>query len=119
MDERLEFFQTWTKMLQDGTTYNLGWSYIIAWFGIILTLIAALLYGSSGMAIKYSNSEIALVDHEEIVNRAFESSQHQPEYYDQNCTLRQHGQWDSTTFLYAPQPVPAWNYMYSALHQYG
>ena len=36
-------------------------------------------------------SEIAFVDHEEIVNTAFESSQHQPEYYDQNCTLRRHG----------------------------
>ena len=36
-------------------------------------------------------SEIALVDHKEIVNRAFESSQHQPEYYDQNYTLRRHG----------------------------
>ena len=34
-------------------------------------------------------SEIALVDDEEIFNRAFESSQHQPEYFDQSCTLRQ------------------------------
>ena len=74
MDERLEFFQTWPDMLQECTTYNLGWSYIMAWFGIILTLIAATLYGSSGMAIKFSMSEIALVDHEEVVNRAFESS---------------------------------------------
>ena len=87
MDARLAFFQTWPEMLQDGTTYNLGWSYIIAWFGIILTLIAALLYGSSGMAIKYSMSEIALVDHEEIVNRAFESNQ--GEYFEN--TLRRHG----------------------------
>ena len=36
-------------------------------------------------------SEIALVDQKEIVNRAFESSQYQPEYYDQNCMLRRHG----------------------------
>ena len=33
-------------------------------------------------------SEIALVDHGEIVNRAFKSLQYQPEYFDQNCTLR-------------------------------
>ena len=36
-------------------------------------------------------SEIALMDHEEIVNRAFKSSKHQPEYFDQNSTLRWHG----------------------------
>jgi len=89
MDERLEFFQTWSEMLQESTTFNLGWSYIIAWFGIILTLIAALLYGSSGMAIKVSMSEIALVDHEEVVNRAFESSVQPGEYFEN--TLRRHG----------------------------
>ena len=87
LDEQFEFFQTWPEMLQKATTYNLGWSYIIAWFGIILTLISALLYGSSGIAIKLSMSEIALVDHEEIVNRAFESSN--PDYLEN--TLRRHG----------------------------
>ena len=73
-DERLEFYQTWPDMLQDNTKYNLGWSYIIAWFGILLTLIASILFASSGIAIKVSRS-----DHEDecaaaIVNEAYESA---------------------------------------------
>ena len=67
-------------------------------------------------------SETVLVDHKVSVNRAFESTGYQPKYYDQNCMLRRHGSMANGMQLhsvFAPQPVPAWNYMYSALHQYG
>ena len=47
MDERLDFSQTWPKMLQEVTTYTYGWSFVVAWLGMFSTLLASGLFGLS------------------------------------------------------------------------
>ena len=62
-------------MLQDNTKYNLGWSYIIAWFGMFITLVACILFAASGLAIKLSRADNEDEDfHAAIVNQAYESA---------------------------------------------
>ena len=41
MDERLDFSQTWPDKLQEVTTYTYGWSFVVAWLGIVATLLAS------------------------------------------------------------------------------
>lgn len=36
------FYQTWEPVLKQNTSLNYGYSYILAWFGIGLTIVAAL-----------------------------------------------------------------------------
>ncbi len=71
-------------MLKQNTKNNYGWSYIIAWFGIVLTFLASCLYAASALAMK-ATEECDEEYNEVIVNQAYETND-----YLEN-TLRRHG----------------------------
>ena len=51
-DERLEFVLTWPDILQANTSFSIGWSYVIAWIGIVVAFIASFSYGFAAICIR-------------------------------------------------------------------
>ena len=39
-DARLEFYPTWPEVLRSSTHYTIGWSYILAWIGVVVAFIS-------------------------------------------------------------------------------
>lgn len=52
-DERLEFYLTWPSILRDNTSFNIGWSYIVAWVGIAVSLISSIMFSMGAICIKH------------------------------------------------------------------
>ncbi len=63
LDEKLRFYQTWPEMLQENTLHTRGWSYIIAWMGIALTVMASIFYGVAASALKMSYLQESMPDY--------------------------------------------------------
>ncbi|XP_040564506.1 uncharacterized protein [Lepeophtheirus salmonis] len=57
-DEKLEFFLTWPDYLQKATHYSVGWSYLVAWIGVVFTLASSLFFLSSSLCIRKELKEI-------------------------------------------------------------
>merc|ERR1712029_61362 len=45
-DLSMKFYQTWPEALRDNTVYTWGWSYIMCWTGLCLTVLASIMFGS-------------------------------------------------------------------------
>lgn len=83
----MKFFQTWPEYLQENTTYTFGWSYIVCWMGITLSLFAALLFGVAATTLKlFKISEKAIDIEDELITHATEVVDHT-----YNHTLRRFG----------------------------
>ncbi len=52
-DEKLNFFRSWPEHLQRATSFSLGWSYILAWFGIGLGFLASAMFSAAAVCIRY------------------------------------------------------------------
>lgn len=57
-DERLGFFLSWPEILQNSTAFTLGWSYIIAWIGVGLAMVASVLFMGSAVCFKIEFREL-------------------------------------------------------------
>eukprot|EP00095_Tigriopus_kingsejongensis_P003972 snap_masked-scaffold310_size212938-processed-gene-0.0 protein:Tk03972 transcript:snap_masked-scaffold310_size212938-processed-gene-0.0-mRNA-1 annotation:"hypothetical protein KGM_13179" len=65
-DARLGFFLSWPEVLQEATAFTLGWSYILAWIGVGLSLISSLLFMASAVCLRVEMSEM---EHNEMMLR--------------------------------------------------
>ena len=57
-DEKLGFYPTWPELVQQATTFTFGWSYVLAWTGLALTLMASVLFSGSAICMKQKFREI-------------------------------------------------------------
>lgn len=106
-DERMKFFQTWPRYLQETTQYTLGWSYIVSWLGIAFTLIASFLFTGAATALKMFKTDKSQDIQDELMNHAHEIVDHY------SGTLRRFGsvaslrpQMQMHTVMYNPNLFP-------------
>ncbi len=58
MDATLSFYPTWPEHLRDHSRFTLGWSYILCWVGVGLTLVSSILFSFSAICIRHDMREI-------------------------------------------------------------
>ncbi len=46
------FVRSWPEELQSATSFTLGWSYVLAWFGIGLGFLASALFSAAAVSIR-------------------------------------------------------------------
>ena len=84
-DLSMKFYQTWPEALRDNTVYTWGWSYIMCWTGLCLTVLASIMFGSSAIALKSVEDETDSDIGDAIINQGYEAA----ENYE--ATMRRHG----------------------------
>jgi hypothetical protein len=62
LDASLSFYQTWPEHLRENTHFSIGWSYIMCWVGVSLTLVSSILFSISAMCMRHEHREIEHVE---------------------------------------------------------
>ena len=111
----MKFFQTWPEYLQENTTYTFGWSYIVCWMGITLSLFAALLFGVAATTLKlFKISEKAIDIEDELITHATEvvdqTYNHTLRRFGSVASLR--GQMPPSIIQHVPMPMNMYNPRY-------
>lgn len=54
----MQFFQTWPEDLQEATTFAIGWSYVLAWVGLALTLVGSIMFSLAAIAMRQESKSL-------------------------------------------------------------
>lgn len=64
LDASLNFYPIWPEYIKDRTQFTVGWSYIVCWVGLGLTLVASILFALAAICIR---GDLREMEHEEMM----------------------------------------------------
>ena len=76
LDASLNFYPIWPEYIKDRTAFTVGWSYIVCWVGLGLTLVASILFALAAICIRGDLREMEHVEMMVKMKQAYPSLAH-------------------------------------------